>query len=109
MWPSRGGDPLAWLVTNDAWTILLSLLSCIQLDSDATPSIGRRRVVCSCFAGAVFLARIALLRRSGCSTSIVIWDYFPGGFFVVLFPLGIPKDCKIPQIQLHNCVDFQKC
>ena len=91
MWPSRGGDPLDGLFTNDAWTLLLSLLSCIQLDSDATPSIGRRRVVCSCFAGAVFLARIALLRRSGCSTSIVIWDYFPGGFFVVLFPLGIPK------------------
>ena len=89
MWPSRGGDPLAWLVTNDAWTLLLSLLSCIQLDSDATPSIGRRRVACSCSAGAVFLARIAVLRRSG--YPILLWDHFLGGFSLCFFPLGIPK------------------
>ena len=50
----------------------------------------------------MFLARIAVLRRSGCS--IVVWDHFLGGFFVVLFPLGIPK------VQRNaNLVDLEKC
>ena len=86
MWPSRGGDPLDGLVTNDAWTLLLLLLSCMHFASDATPSIGRRRVAYSCFAGAVFLARIAVLRRSG--YPILLWDHFLGGFSSVFSTWG---------------------
>ena len=101
MWPSCGGDPLAWHVTDRAWTFLLLLLSCSHLASDATPSIGRRRVACSCYAGAVFLARIAVLRRSG--YPILLWDHFLGGFSLCFFPFGIPKVQKSA-----NLVDFEK-
>ena len=62
----------------------MSLERCSHLASEATPSIGRRRVACSCYAGAVFLARIAVLRRSGCS--IALWDHFLGGFSLCFFP-----------------------
>ena len=71
------------------------VFSCIQLDSDATPSIGRRRVACSCSAGAVFLARSAVLRRSG--YPILLWDHFLGVFSWLFFHLGFQR-CKRLQI-----------
>ena len=48
----------------------------------------------------MFLARIAVLRRSGCS--LVLWDFL-GGFSLCFFPLGIPKVQKDA-----NLVDFEK-
>ena len=87
VWPSRGGDPRAWPFTDRAWSFIVLLLSGSQVATDATPSIGRRRVACSFCAGAVFLARDVALRRSGC--------YFLSGifrevFFQAFFQLGFP-------------------
>ena len=54
----RGVSPIVFVRS------LLLLLSGSHLATDATPSVGRRRVSCSVCAGAVFLVRVVALRRS---------------------------------------------
>ena len=92
VWPSRGGDPLAWPFTDRAWSFIVLLLSGSQVATDATRSIGRRRVAGSFCAGAVLLAMDVKLRRG---VSFVFSGIFWVVFRCVFFHLDFDKlGCK---------------